>query len=188
MLAFNLSFIFEKEDCPFLYEANEELRRSKKRGPDFSKDHIPHITLAQWYGKEEDLSKITEKIEPRLNTFLGHQLTPELIEKNGKCFSLLFEEDNELFELQDEVAEVIVPYGFCLEDARSCFVTEPRAETVEYVNEFFNNIYDPHITLGFGLRLDNVYIPQKLNLNKVSISQMDNFNTVTNKRYFYLSC
>ena len=178
--AFNLCYLFNKEDFEYAFYVNQRIFSKSKVGPNF-KLHFPHLTLFQWYGHNPDLHHLKEEMKPVRLEFTKISFLKDIVSLD--C--LLSEE---LKVLQKKLSAILKNDIQTPESPESCFVGKVHKETVDYVFAFSQKDYDPHITLGKGFFDErSLEIPQGIMPKHWAISQMDDYNTVPSSFLTYLS-
>jgi len=180
---------------------NARLRENDPDGYALDATHAPHITMVQRFVRVKDLDAVTAA----LSSLFATQHPTELKIKQKKIVyqiwagsaltAYIVERTPELMELQQKVADALVPFSVSGGTSSAFIDTPANAEIVGYVETFVPKSsganYTPHVTLGVA---HEDFVKQLVaeppegftfGIAGVAMYQLGNFGTASKKLWEY---
>lgn len=169
-----IGFKLPKSILPAIIDLNQKLELIQIN----FRNCLPHVTL--WMGfipskQIESLSLGLEKIFKNVEINIDLGTLGVFQSKFGSVLSLELILNRELYLLQNRVHHFFEPFR---EIAESCDGFDQA--TVDYVNGFSNKSldnYTPHITIGFGAKVPEIYMPNTIKLIDPMMFRVGNYCT-----------
>jgi phosphoglycolate phosphatase-like HAD superfamily hydrolase len=180
---------------------NARLRENEPDGYALDATHAPHITMMQRFVRVKDLDAITAALT---KVFATEHPTELKIKQKKIVYQIwagsaltayIVERTPELMQLQQKVAEALVPFSVSGGTSSAFIDTPSNAEIVGYVETFVPKSsganYTPHVTLGVG---HEDFVKQLVaepaegftfGIAGVAMYQLGNFGTASKKLWEY---
>lgn len=154
--AYNIAL--KLNDCQKIIELNKQIPNNILT---FDSNHIPHLTLLQFYTDEKNINEIKKIISdlPKLKSNLKFEFNKS--KNDNLWYYNLTTFSEELNEFQEKIKKLVNKFIIKLENPDSNNFSEniELKKLYDIVNKFNDTIFNPHISLGFSK--DNVNLNQK---------------------------